>query len=93
MERNVVHVWASRIQRNSIQHGVVSVLPDVATDVEDLVGTIVCDSYLMLGTGGNKITLVGIVCFFCGVVLHQEPLEVPARSIQVDTSFTEVVDV
>jgi hypothetical protein len=88
--RRVVHFWASSLKRSGIAPGVGAVLPDVATDVEDLIITIVGDSDLVLGAGCAITTLVGVVGFVCGVVPHQEPLEVPARSVLVDLGSGEV---
>jgi hypothetical protein len=87
--RVVVHLWASRSQRCSIAPGVGAVLPDVSTNVESLIGTVVGDSDLMLGAGAAP-TLGGSSRSVRGVVLHQEPLQVPVRSVLVDLGSGEV---
>lgn len=56
--RPVVHVLASLGKRCSIAPGVGAVLPDVTTDVESLIGTVVGDPDLMLGAGG-AVAFVG----------------------------------
>jgi hypothetical protein len=87
--RVVVHLWASSSQRLSIAPGVGAVLPDVTTNVEILIGTIVGDSDLMLGASGAS-TLGGSSRSVRGVVPHQEPLQVPGRGVLVDLGSGEV---
>ena len=64
-------------------------MPDVTTDVESLIGTIVGDSDLMLGASGAS-ALGGSSCSVRGVVAHQEPLQVPLRGVLVDLGSGEV---